>query len=251
MSRTVRDRPLDIRMRKPRSFILVAVFMFVCASVYAQGGNSSGQASATHDGSHYPDFSGVWYMHGKLNRTLSPEAPPFTPWGLDQFKLNEHKLNPDLRCFPPGVPRIWTLPFPFEIIQLSGRVIIHYEQNSVVRNIHMDGRSHSAELPLWTGDSVGKYEGDTLVVDTTGFNDKTWLDNVGHPHSDQLHLIERISRPSHDVLKVEMTVEDPKAYTMPWTGERVFDLKPDWEISELVCEENNTYLNAPDVSVDK
>ena len=231
--------------------IISLFFTLAPANIARRPPNS---ASAPPQAAKSPDLSGVWYMHGKFgaNRDLSPGADlPFTPWGLQRMKDNQKELNPDLKCLPPGMPRMWTLPFPFEIIQLPGRVLIHYEQDSIVRDIHLDGRAHSAELPLYTGDSTGKYEGDTLVVDTTEFNDKTWLDSAAHPHSDQLHLIERIRRPSHDVLQVELTIDDPKAYSKPWKAERVFDLKPDWQISEIVCEENNTYLNAPDAPAEK
>jgi hypothetical protein len=96
------------------------------------------------------------------------------------------------------------------------------------------------------GDSIGKWDGDTLVVDTIGFNDQTWLDNTKRPHSEDLHIIERIRRTSHDVLQLDITIDDPKAYTKPWTSQRIFDLKSGWEISENICEDNNTYLFPPD-----
>ena len=116
-----------------------------------------------------------------------------------------------------------------------------------MRQIHTDGRDHPKDLlPTWLGDSIGKWDGDTLVVDTVGFNDKTWIDNTGLPHSDALHLVERLRRVSHDVLQLDITVDDPKAYTKPWSVQRVFDLKPDWEIGELICEDNNPYLSTPD-----
>jgi hypothetical protein len=87
------------------------------------------------------------------------------------------------------------------------------------------------------GHAIGHYEGDTLVVDTVGFNDKTWLDRIGHPHSDQLHLVERIRRLNHDALQDDLTIEDPKAYTKPWSAQLTFQLRSDWDIGEFICEE--------------
>ena len=104
----------------------------------------------------------------------------------------------------------------------------------------MDGREHPKDLEqTYMGHSIGRYEGDTLVIDTIGFNDKTWLDPMGLPHSDALHVVERISRTDHDTLQVDYTLDDPKAYTKPWTAQRIFNLHPDWQIKEYVCAENN------------
>ena len=90
------------------------------------------------------------------------------------------------------------------------------------------------------GDSIGKWEGDTLVVDTIGFNDKTWLDRVGHPHSEDLHVVERFRRADPNTLKINLTLEDPKAYTKPWTSELTFQLRKDWNITEIICEDSAT-----------
>jgi hypothetical protein len=89
------------------------------------------------------------------------------------------------------------------------------------------------------GHATGKYDGDALVIDTVGFNDKTWLDPMGLPHSDALHVIERMRRVDHDTLEDQITIDDPKAYTKPWTATKIFKRKPDWQIQEYVCEENN------------
>jgi hypothetical protein len=98
------------------------------------------------------------------------------------------------------------------------------------------------------GDSIGKWEGDTLVVDTIGFNDKTWLDQVGHPHSDALHLIERIHRIAPDMLQIDFTFDDPKAFTKQWTGTKQFKMRSDWQISEYVCEENFSNKEIQEIS---
>jgi hypothetical protein len=119
-----------------------------------------------------------------------------------------------------------------------GRVIMYFEYDHFVREIFTDGRTHPDDLdPSWMGHAIGHYEGDTLVVDTVGFNDKTWLDRIGHPHSDQLHLVERIHRVNHDTLQDDITIDDPKAYTKPWNAQLVFQLRADWDIGEFICEE--------------
>jgi hypothetical protein len=129
-----------------------------------------------------------------------------------------------------------------EIIQTPGRVLMVYEFNHFVRQIFTDGRKHSTDLgPTWMGDSIGKWEGDTLVADTIGFNDKTWLDRMGHPHSEDMHLVERFRRVDPNTLKINLTIEDPKAYTKPWTSELTFQFRKDWNITELICEDNATF----------
>jgi hypothetical protein len=150
--------------------------------------------------------------------------------------------DPNLACLPEGVPRFMiSVPYPMEIIQGPKRVLILHEGTSVVRQIHL-GRQHPKDLdPTYAGDSIGKWEGDTLVVDTIGFNDKTWLDGGGLPHSNALRVVEHIRRTDHDTLVDEFTIDDPTVYTKPITARQVYKLKPDWEIHEYVCEENNKY----------
>jgi hypothetical protein len=117
-----------------------------------------------------------------------------------------------------------------------------FEYDHFVRHIFTDGRSHPADPnPSWMGDSVASWEGDTLVVDTIGFNDKTWLDNDGHPHSEDLQVVERIRRPSHDSLTIDVTLDDSKAYTKPWTAHWNYELKPGWNLGEMACADNITY----------
>jgi hypothetical protein len=110
-----------------------------------------------------------------------------------------------------------------------------------MRQIYMNRKHRDDLYPTYAGDAVGKWEGDTLVVDTIGFNDKTWLDSGGLPHSEALHVVERIRRIDHDTLVDDVTIEDPMAYTKPFSAQQVYKLKPAWEIQELVCTENNKY----------
>ncbi len=143
-----------------------------------------------------------------------------------------------LRCDPPGIPRLLLLPFPMQIVQIPGQVMMLFEYDHFIRQIFFDRRTHPGDLdPTWLGDSVGHWEGNTLVVDTVGLNDKTWLDQVGHPHSDALHVVERIHRVDHDTLTDDLVIDDPKAYTKSWKGQQTFKLKPAWHLMEYVCED--------------
>ena len=131
-------------------------------------------------------------------------------------------------------------------------MVMYFEYDHFVREIFTDGRQHTPDLnPTWMGEALGKWDGDTLVVDTIGFNDKTWLDYSGHPHSDALHVVERIRRVNHGTLVNDITIEDPKAYTKPWVSHMVFDLHPDWKIEETICEDDVNFSNVQKVSESK
>lgn len=212
------------------------------------------------------DLSGVWrrsrrppdqkrkYTIYELAFSISSETPPMTPWALEKFNANKPNLGPRahsisdsndpvLQCFPPGIPRVYLIRGePVEIAQIPGRVLMLFEYDHFVRNIYTDGREHPKDPnPSWMGDAIGKWDGDTFVVDTVGFNDKTWLDNDGHPHSEDLHVVERIHRVNHDTLTIDTTIEDPKAYTKPWGGRAIYELKTGWNIGEMICEDNVSY----------
>jgi hypothetical protein len=204
---------------------------------------------------HTGDLTGVWYpssvntfnfiwtdAQGQHLNTL-----PLTPWGQEKFKGN-HPIggeytaltsnDPNSECLPPGVPNIYTHAYPVEILQVQGRAIMFFEYGHFVRQIFTDGREHVKDAnPTWMGDSTGKWEGDTLVVDSTGFNDKTWLDVAGHPHSESLHLVERMRRADYDTLMIDITLEDPQAYTAILKTQRKYILKPSWNIMEYICED--------------
>jgi hypothetical protein len=141
----------------------------------------------------------------------------------------------------PARRRPPNLAIPSEVVQTPTLIVILDEGNvHSYRQLFLDGRGHPKNMdPLWMGDSIAKWDGDTLVVDTTGFNDKTWLTGQGVPHSEELHVIERYRRPDFGHLEVEITLEDPKAFTKPHTFKRGFILLPNWEIHEYVCNEFN------------
>jgi hypothetical protein len=233
-----------------RFFGVLASMALSLSFVFGQDSSANRAANAAPA----RDLSGVW--SGQMNNSLTPKGfeVPLTPWGSAQLNANRPahgadqttaSTDPVDKCYPPGVPRLYYHPFPMEILQVPGKVVMIFEYDHFVRYIYTDGRQHPADLTsTWMGDAVGHWEGNTLVVDTIGFNDKTWLDRVGHPHSDQLHLVERFHREGPDTLVDDMTIEDPKAYTHAWTAQRIFQLKPKWQIMEFVCEDN--YLNFSD-----
>jgi hypothetical protein len=168
---------------------------------------------------------------------------PFTPVALKLFqerKATLSKDDPEGHCLPPGVPRYTGTPNPFQILQLPGKVIILYEGAAhMYRTIYTDGRKHTGAKslqPTWMGESIGSWEvNDTFVVDTIGFNGKTWLDDVGHPASESLHVVEKFRRPDSLTLAYEATIEDPVMYTRPWTTSFHIKFKPGMDLKEYIC----------------
>ena len=189
------------------------------------------------------DFSGVWdpgFSFANIGNV------PLQPWAealYQERRANQGRDDPEARCLPAGVPRI--SPFPQKFVQTPTLVVILDEGNvHSYRQLFLDGREHAVDtFPLWMGDSIAGWDGDTLVVETIGFNDKTWLNGQGIPHTEQLRVIERYTRPDLGHLEVEITIEDPGAFTEPHTFNRTFTLLPDWEIHEYVCNEFNVDIN--------
>ena len=176
---------------------------------------------------------------------------PFQPWAAavyDYNSVNQSKYDPEGYCLPPGGPRMMATPYPAEIIQLpeQKRIVMIFEgATHIWREIFMDGRPHptgDALNPTYLGHSVGRWDGDTLVVDVVGFNEATWLDYFGHPHTDQLHVVERFSRPSKQTLHYEALIDDPGAYTKSFKVAWDIPWRANAELSEYICQENNKYL---------
>ena len=145
------------------------------------------------------------------------------------------------RCLISGVPRISFRPLPFQIFQMPNQMVFIYETHHAFRIIPTDGRKHPDDIePSYLGESVARWEGDTLVVDVTGFNEKTWLIGVGTVHSEKLRVTERYTRDSFNTMRYQVTIEDPGAYTAPWTT-NTFNLRfnSDNELFEYVCQDNN------------
>ena len=172
---------------------------------------------------------------------------PFQPWAQKLYEQRIASLqleDPEARCLPPGIPRMTATPFPFQIYQLPDRILFLYEGGAHVwRVVYMDGRAHPKDPnPTFLGDSVGRWEGDTLVVDAVGFNDRTWLDQDGHPHTEALHITERYTRTDETTLQYQATIDDPQTYTRPWTIGYKIPWSPGTELLEYICQENNQDL---------
>lgn len=202
----------------------------------------------------HPDLSGVWEAEGQtyffdLAAGLPPDAVVPTPWEQalqKQREARDHVDDPLAHCLPHGVPRVNTNGlFPFKIIQTPTLIVILYEQLGLFRQVFLDGRKLGTDPnPSWLGYSTGKWDGDTLVVDTSGFNDKTWLDTFkGRPASELLHVTERFRRTSFGNMEVRATIDDPKAFTHPWTTTpQKMHLLLDTDILEFICNENEKDL---------
>jgi hypothetical protein len=254
-----------VMLKRSMSLLLamLAAFFFSSAAfsqTAAQAPPANSQTTATA-----ADFSGIWMRLRDKGATArgypgiildlgQPTELPMTPWAAAIYKVNSAKYHGDdpdtvlsdpvFSCYPPGVPRIYLFGFPMQIVQVPGQVIMLFEYDHFVRRIYTDGRPHDMNQgPLWMGDSIGKWEGDTLVADTVSFNDKSLIDRVGHPHSDALHVVERIRRVDQDSLEIGLTVEDSKAFTKPWNTKLIFESKPDWKIMEQICEDNASFID--------
>jgi hypothetical protein len=200
------------------------------------------------------DLTGVWMirnppaMRAFTGATFTKEEPEMTPWALAKYKeaksSNGGKYTLDTtndpvitKCDPPGVPRVYFHPYPFEFVKTPTYTLLLYEYDHLVRRIYTDGRPLPTDPdPTWLGTSVGHWTDDTtFVVDTVGFNDKTWLDRLGHPHSTELHVNERFRRIDHDHMQIDFTMQDPKALVKPWTATFSLELRPKWELGEISC----------------
>jgi hypothetical protein len=182
-----------------------------------------------------PDLSGV-YIAGF---DVRPVGPVTLKPGAEKYKVGmDYGGDLGARCLPPGVPAATQQPYPVQIVQTPNLVVILYEAYHLFRVIPTDGRPHPADLdPTWMGNSVGHWEGDTLVVDVTGFNDKTAVGE--YRHTTAYHVVERYHRTAFDQIAYEATISDPNVFAAPWKEAGTLRLHPEWQIQEYVCEENN------------
>jgi hypothetical protein len=186
-----------------------------------------------------PDFSGTWLV----SRDRYPERPPALPWAADVVReriASNFKDAPHTRCMPEGFPVPGAAPpFLSKFVHTSSLLVILFEDAPGFRQIFLDGRAHPPDPnPAWLGHSVGRWEGDTLVVDTVGFNDRSWIG--AYPHTERLRTTERYRRVEHGRLDIQVTFDDPGAFLKPWDMNLVFDLAPQEELIEFVCENNTT-----------
>ena len=195
----------------------------------------------------HADLSGLWMSAGDLRFAPGGALPTFKP-PYDALYAKRQKAwdagapvdDVTADCLPPGMPHIQITPYPFEVMQTPGRVTILYEYAGQVRRIFTDGtKAPDGFEPTYYGFSVGRWEGDTLVVTTTHIREDTQVDYMGMPHSGDLTITERFRRKDAETLEDEITLTDPTAYTAPFTSMRIYKLKPTWTIGEYVCEQNN------------
>jgi hypothetical protein len=185
-----------------------------------------------------PDFSGIWLGA----RDTQPEVAEALPWVDEVMKKraeNGFRDLPSADCLPGDL--VPASPLTYKIVHIPTLMVQLFEYDPHFRQVYIDGRPHPKDLdPTWTGHSIAKWEGDTLVIDTVGFNDKTWLPNL-MPHTEKMHIVERYSRPDLAHLTVHITFDDPGTFKKPWNIRMVWELTPDEEVPETICTENNHF----------
>jgi hypothetical protein len=187
-----------------------------------------------------PDLSGIWNGQRALP---GQDEPAMLPWAAELTRKRTENYSaddPEARCIPAGIPR--AVPYHHQIVQTANLLVFLYEGNiHTFRQVFLDRKEHLKNLkPLWYGDSIGRWEGDNLLTDAVSFNDQFWFDMAGHPHTTQLRVMERYHRKDYGNLEVQVTIEDPGAYAKPWVINRLATLETGIEISEYVCNENNS-----------
>jgi len=243
-----------MRRNHVSQFLTPALALLLGGVVYAQGGGAAAPKPVAAKSAPAPtrDMTGVWMvrnppsMRSFQGATLTKEPPDITPWAQEKFKQAKSSNSGEFtlettndpvltHCDPPGVPRIYFHPYPFEFVQTPKYTLVLYEYDHMVRRIYTDGRPLPTDPDLtWLGSSVGRWENDTtFTVQTNGFNDKTWLD--GHPHSTELKVTERFRRIDMDHMEVDFTIEDPKALVKPWTSTFYLQRRDNWELGEVSC----------------
>ena len=236
-----------------KSMIVAAVFLLASVPTATQGPPTS--FPRTPDGK--PDLSGIWQVMNTANWDIQGHHAqegvpagqgvvegndiPYQPWAAAKKRENfENRMtaDPERKCYLLGVPRITYMPLPFQIFRTPGMLAIVYEYAQAVRYIYTDGSGHpKGPIEWWMGDSRGRWEGDTLVVDSVHFGDQTWFDRAGNFHSERLHVVERYTPMSAHHINYEVTIEDPKVFTRPWTMRMVLyrKMEPNSRILEYVC----------------
>lgn len=252
----------------------VAFALWLAPAEAAQRSNKTSGPPRAADGK--PDLTGVWQggstqrgsweetnqgagVGGSGRNPAAPvvlssndrpdgrEAAPYQPWAAQKVleAFNRRGIDdPTARCLPAGIPRTVMLGlFPQQIVQTPKQVVILYEYMSAFRVIPLNAPHRDDLIPSYMGDSVAHWEGDTLVVDVIGFNDKSWLAGTGTFHSDELHITERYTRVDKDQINYEVTMDDPNVFTKPWTLRSTLMLREGTRLQEMVCAENNIDLD--------
>lgn len=232
----------------------VAVFTMLAALAAPTAVAAQAAVPRTADGK--PDLSGIWQAMTTANfdvqaHSARPGAPaglgvvegdelPYHPWALEKKAENVRNraaADTEARCFLPGVPRIMYMPHPFQIVQAPRVVMMFFEYLHATRNVFMDTAHLRGPIEFWMGDSRGRWEGDTLVVDTVHFNDQTWFDRAGNFHSTEMHVVERFTPTDRDHVDYTATIEDAKVFTRPWTMRLVLyrHTEPSFQLLDYEC----------------
>ena len=237
-------------MARGLTVTILGILMIAAVPAFGQ---ESGRASNP------PDLSGFWINQYTPNLAQAlGSQPPFTPLGAERWRTVDTSKDPTGVCLPPGPSRAFTAPFPFLLLQHKDMVGLLYEYQTIWRVIYTDGRKHPADIadyPHFMGDSIGHWEGNKLVVDTVGIDERSWLDTAGHEHSDQLHLTETFQKltsqaactndankanPPKECLQYTVTFDDPKFFTKPWSLTRIFSPgAPNDRMLPYTCTDNN------------
>jgi hypothetical protein len=254
-----------MRHRPLRSATVIPVVLLFAVAV-AGGQTSNNQAvPRTPDGR--PDLSGIWQVMNSAAWDIQDHAArkgvpagigvvvgndiPYKPEALAKKRQNYENratADPEAKCYLPGVPRIMYMPYPFQIFQTTETVTMLFEYVHATRFIYTNGTAHPAgHIDWWMGDSRGRWEGDTLVVDDVDFNEDTWFDRAGNFHSDALHLVERFTPVDRDHITYEVTVEDPKVFTAPWRMSTILyrHREPNFQLLEYECFTFDSEFHAP------
>ena len=200
------------------------------------------------------DLRGIWMTDDNryirdLALGLGDDKVPYRPWArrlFDERKGGAHSAeDPDAHCLPQGVPKIDFVSYPWKVFETPNSVVILYETFNYWRQIFTDGREVDPNAkPTWMGYSTGHWDDDSFVVESVGFNGKVWLDQLGRPSTDQLRVTERFTRTSFGHMRIDVTIDDPGAYTEPWAASHVVHLRPGWEPLEFICGENNKDIDS-------
>jgi hypothetical protein len=217
---------------KLMAMLLAGLILLIPACAFAQAATKP------------PDLNGFWTNQYTPNlATALGHEPPYTPYGLERWTNVDTKDDPTGQCLPVGPSRAFTAPMPFQIVQSPKLIAFLFEYQTIYRMVYMDGRPHPQDIldyPEFMGHSTGRWEGDTLVIDTVGINERSWLDTAGHEHSEVLHLTERMQKIDDNHIQWTVTYDDPVFFTEPWSITRTFTRGKETDrIMAYSCEENN------------
>ncbi len=229
--------------------LAILAALALSAVLFAQTARPSGGTTAP------PDLSGIWREDiipgGVPPGVFTKEEPPMLPWAIEKSKIRSRETRQEVDdpsfypyCMPRTFPRVYGFGPSIEIIQTANRIYMMFDHDHQVRRIFMDGKKHLEDLGrTWMGTSYGRWEGDTLIVETDNIlslNGNAWFDREGHPFTDALRVTERIRRPTQNTLRIDFLFEDPGTFTRPWTATKILQLKPDLEVIEdNYCQTHN------------